>query len=232
MTNKTLPAQLATQACDFHNPTINLEDVAWGLSRISRYNGGGWYLRYSAAHAVASSLAGTTHLKHMQNSTYTVAQHSVLLFKYGVRNGWSDDALWFALMHDAPEVIYGDITKATQEFDKEFFSEFFQGLPAPELESIQESTQQRYAPINVAVLEGLGCEPLSRSDYKTVMEADRRIVADEFEAFGWGWPEGFDKPEPLGLLDDIEPLTCGQAHDLYARTAMAQQERMESKANG
>lgn len=72
---------------------ICLDDIAHSLSNICRFNG---------------------HTKY----NYSVAQHSVLFYRYMKRQGYSLRIRKQALMHDAPEYIIGDITSPLKQIIK------------------------------------------------------------------------------------------------------------------
>ena len=74
---------------------ICIEDIAWGLARICRFNG-----------AIKPGLG-----------TYSVAQHSVHVMDavWGVHGSQYEGLLLAALLHDAPEYVLGDMTKPTKQ---------------------------------------------------------------------------------------------------------------------
>lgn len=93
--NATTATGRAIWPADPRVEDIHLEDIAWGLARICRFNG-----------ALKPGLG-----------TYSVAQHSVLVMcavqeAHGVKDR---DLLIAALLHDAPEYVLGDMTKPTKQ---------------------------------------------------------------------------------------------------------------------
>ncbi len=82
---------LSGRRLDILNPSpldIEIEDIAYGLSRVSRWN-------------------GQTHGKHC----FSVAQHSVMVERLVRSNAPKLDQKWHlaALLHDAPEYVIGDL---------------------------------------------------------------------------------------------------------------------------
>ncbi len=221
-TNTNTPAQLATQACDFDNPRINLEDVAWGLSHTPRYNGACWHNFFNGLEEVDG--VGNYRAVAMANFSYTVAQHSVLLYQYGIRQGWTNGALAYALFHDAPESIYGDVTNPVKRYERRYLAKVITSVVANPLhdpdtfldlhDDILTCYERRYKSIDAAVMQELlnefpGLGNITEEDYSIVEDADSRICADEFRRFKWEWTGG-DSPEPLGV--DILPLTQHEAY--------------------
>ena len=82
---------LSGRRLDLINPSpldIEIEDIAHGLARVSRWNG--------------QTLGG---------HPFSVAQHSVLVeeLAFTLRPGWPDRWRLAALLHDAPEYVVGDL---------------------------------------------------------------------------------------------------------------------------
>ena len=97
---------LSGRRLDLINPSpldIEIEDIAHGLARVSRWNG-----------------------QTLGDHPYSVAQHSILVesLALALRPGWPDCWCLAALLHDAPEYVVGDLIspfKAALSLDyKEF----------------------------------------------------------------------------------------------------------------
>ena len=197
-----IPAQLASQSTSFENISISIEDVSWQLSRMARYNGAFWYNEYRQVQIATNSMPiGTARnkmanvLNTINNSVYTVAQHSVYIYKYLKEKGASKEALKYALLHDAHECIIGDWTKPVQvELDVNY------GFRTPDFtDEVEERT-----------LEVFGCKP-TKEDKEIVMNCDFRIVVDEFVGAGWLYPG--NAPHPLGV--NIEQWCVAKAKNQY-----------------
>ena len=91
LTVRAWQRMLSGRRLDILNPSpldIEIEDIAHGLARVSRWN-------------------GQTRGKH----SFSVAQHSVLVERLVRTNAPKLDQKWYlaALLHDAPEYVIGDM---------------------------------------------------------------------------------------------------------------------------
>ncbi len=91
LTERAWQRMLSGRRLDILNPSpldIEIEDIAHGLARVSRWN-------------------GQTRGKH----SFSVAQHSVMVERLVRGNAPKLDQKWFlaALLHDAPEYVIGDM---------------------------------------------------------------------------------------------------------------------------
>lgn len=115
--------------------SINLEDIAHGLSYTCRYNG-------------------------QCHSFFSVAEHSCLIAEYLARRGYSHDIVRQALLHDAAEAYVGDMVHPLKTLMPEFkaYEEMLMGkilrkfkLPA-KLDPIIKETDVRISLNEKAVL--------------------------------------------------------------------------------
>ena len=91
LTERAWQRMLSGRRLDILNPSpldIEIEDIAHGLARVSRWN-------------------GQTRGKH----SFSVAQHSVIVERLVRGNAPKLDQKWYlaALLHDAPEYVIGDM---------------------------------------------------------------------------------------------------------------------------
>lgn len=91
ITHRAWQRMLSGRRLDILNPSpldIEIEDIAYGLARVSRWN-------------------GQTRGKH----SFSVAQHCVLVERLVHANAPKLDQKWYlaALLHDAPEYVIGDM---------------------------------------------------------------------------------------------------------------------------
>ncbi len=91
LTERAWQRMLSGRRLDILNPSpldIEIEDIAHGLARVSRWN-------------------GQTRGKH----SFSVAQHSIMVERLVRGNAPKLDQKWFlaALLHDAPEYVIGDM---------------------------------------------------------------------------------------------------------------------------
>ncbi len=91
LTERAWQRMLSGRRLDILNPSpldIEIEDIAHGLARVSRWN-------------------GQTRGKH----SFSVAQHSVMVERLVRTNAQKLDQKWYlaALLHDAPEYVIGDM---------------------------------------------------------------------------------------------------------------------------
>lgn len=87
---------------DLLNPSLEnttIEDIAYTLSRLPRFGG-----RYKTS---------------LEDDIYSVAQHSVYVSK-DLQNRKKYSAVFWGLMHDAPEFLYGDIVTPLKKMLPEF----------------------------------------------------------------------------------------------------------------
>jgi len=124
---------------DVENPTedmINIQDIAWGLSRIPRF----------AGHTITKV-------------PYSVAQHSIMVMRY-IRDNFEDSSseiLMQALLHDAAEVYIGDIPSPIKKLPSiresiktienrlmlSIYSKFNLCIPTPEGEALIKKSDLR-----------------------------------------------------------------------------------------
>ena len=151
---------------DIENPdpsTICIEDIAWGLSRISRFCG----------HTITVV-------------PYNVAQHSIfvanevesmLVEKYGVDQVSSTGKVVIlkALLHDAAEVYTGDLPS-----------------PLKQLPKLRPIIKQIEAKLMTAVYAALDLNEDTEDEAKIIKDADRIAQKIEAHAFmtsrGKNWP--------------------------------------------
>ena len=91
LTNRAWQRMLSGRHLDILNPSpldIEIEDIAYGLARVSRWNG-----------------------QTYGRNGFSVAQHSVMVERFVQENAPKLDQKWYlaALLHDAPEYVIGDL---------------------------------------------------------------------------------------------------------------------------
>lgn len=147
--------------------TINIEDIAWGLSRMPRFCG----------HTITVV-------------PYNVAQHCMfvadeveVLMKEAIKAGYnehyapySNDLILKALLHDAAEVYTGDLPSPMKRI--------------PELRPIIKKIE---AGLDAAIYASLDLAPMTEEDERIIKLADKIAQKIEANAFmpsrGKGWPD-------------------------------------------
>ena len=179
------------QLVDIQNPdpsTINIEDIAWGLSRMPRFCG----------HTITIV-------------PYSVAQHSMfvadevksMLGQYPNINNSSDyyDILLKALLHDAAEVYTGDLPSPMKRI--------------PELRPI---IKQIEAGLDKAIYEAFNLTPMTQGEVELIKSADLIAQKIEAHAFmvsrGKNWP-GLPEVSLERLQQFEQPLDSLTSYKLF-----------------
>ena len=158
---------------------VRIDDIAHALSLLCRYGG----------HCA---------------TFYSVAEHSCILHDYATDNGYSKEAAFFALMHDAAEAYVGDVcaplkTQALRDREK----------------VVHEALRRRF---NLTLYKPILDE---------ILRFDKRIRHDEMNALfpdywnsdaglgvpihGWDWNDA--KTEFIGRFDKYRNLTLERKRD-------------------
>jgi hypothetical protein len=183
------------QLVDIENPdptTINIEDIAWGLSRMPRFAGHTiTIVPYNVAQhsifvaeEVNSLLAFGTNIAASLN--VSLDQWSIWMLSETFR----DDIVLKALLHDAAEVYTGDLPS-----------------PMKRLPTLQPIIKQIEAGLDAAIFSSLGLSLPTEDEYALIKYADR--IAQKIEAHSFMPSRGKNWPNmPDVSLERLQQFTA------------------------
>lgn len=146
---------------------------------------------------IAHSLSRQCRFMGYVDDFYSVAQHSVILFKWFRENNAPISIQQWALMHDACEAFIQDIPSGKGGYKQSLFIDYDGGINT--MDDLERITQAKIGKrFN-----------LSPKDYppEEVMNGDKRIIADEFFYMRTLFPPTY---ELQIILKEIKPLEVGR----------------------
>lgn len=129
--------------------TFTAFDIAWSLARLPRF-------------------CGHTH------TFYSVAQHCVEMTRMALKNGEDKLDCLYILLHDAHEMVMGDIPSPVK-------------MSFPEIEKFCDEVQEE-------ILFCLGLDPMTDDQKKLIKEYDLAALYDEAARYTTNYHEWLDEP--------------------------------------